>query len=91
MAFTIFPHKPESGTNRIKISKHSSEELNKKRGCRGHCVIDLQQAEAWLVEASETTRLSPKANQLVLEKLQVPIRRSNPQLVCVKPAHLPIE
>jgi hypothetical protein len=42
------------------------------------------------VEASET-KFAPKAKQSVLGKLQLPKRRSNPQLVCVKSAHLPIE
>jgi hypothetical protein len=97
VAFTIIPHLPESGTSRIRtslrirISGVSSKGHNKKQGDRRHRAIGIQEAEAWLVEASETTKLAPKAKQLVLGNLQLPKRRSNPQLVCVEAAHLPIE
>jgi len=53
--------------------------------------VSLQDAESWIVKTTETIKILPRVNQIVVGKIELQKRRVSPDLVCVEPAQLPFE
>jgi hypothetical protein len=48
-------------------------------------------ARAWLVKAKETITMAPRSQKVVIGKLEFEQGKDPQPLVCVEPAHIPIE
>jgi hypothetical protein len=51
----------------------------------------LQEAESWIVKTTETIKIAPRVQQIVVGRIELVKRRVRPELVCVEPAQLPFE
>jgi hypothetical protein len=52
---------------------------------------NLPKTEGWLVKTTKTVRLAPQAKQMLVDRLEVPKYRENPQPVPIEPVQLPFE
>jgi hypothetical protein len=53
--------------------------------------ISLQESDAWIVKTTLTIHIGPRTEQLILAMLELSKHNDTPQVVCVEPAHLPVE
>ena len=91
-ALTVFAtqnghHSREECSQKVRGGEGTRKQENNQRPYE----IDLQEAGSWIVKTTETVRLAPRVKQIVVGKLELPKRRSSPELVCVEPAQLPLE
>jgi hypothetical protein len=56
----------------------------------GHKYHNRDEKE-WLVRTTEEIQLVPRAKQLIVCRIKLPKRRCKPDLVCIKPALIPLE
>jgi hypothetical protein len=89
IAVTIFPTKSEFKNHRSGNTMDRREKVGRRQQLTQHQTID-QNVLSWVIEGSETVKLAPKAKQM-LGKLQLSKRRDKLTLVCLAPAHLPLE
>ena len=91
-ALTVFvtqngQHSREERSKNVRSGEGTRRQENNQRPYE----IELQEAGSWIVKTTETVRLTPRVKQIVVRKVELPRRRSSPELLCVEPAQLQLE
>jgi hypothetical protein len=53
--------------------------------------ISLNESDAWIDKTTKTLHIGPRTKQLILARQELSKLKDTPQVVCVEPAHLPVE
>jgi hypothetical protein len=92
VAYTLFP--ADDGQDGHRAQQEAETEL-KREPCAEEKpapqVADLSDRQEWLVTLTESVKLTPRAKQMLIGRLEVPKRGSETPLVCIEPAQLPSE
>ena len=92
MALTVFTtQNGRQNSDGVTSEPRGGQNTQALSGQRNPDERKLAEADSWVVKTTETIRLSPRARQIVIGKLETIKSRVNPELVCVEPARLPHE
>jgi hypothetical protein len=75
----------------IEILKNETSERKEISAAKDKQIMISFANESWLVQSRETVTIEPRSKQVVKGKLVGEKHQVSPNLVCVEPAHLPIE
>jgi hypothetical protein len=92
LAYTLFPAGGvQDGRSALKEAKTESGLEPKAVGTQAPQVADTSDKQEWLVTLPASVKLTPRAKQMLIGRLEVPKNESETQLFCIEPAQIPNE